>query len=337
MSNSEHEGSSFRLTDVLVALFIVAVLTALLLPATISRSPSTRTGCANNLRQLGLALAMHEQGQRRLPGYVNRIKDQPASWVIPMLAYLERQDVLEAWKGEGRQQRPEPRAVWLNFMLCPSDARAQDGQVVTPLTYVANAGIPDALLPAGGPADKLANGLFHNRFDSPNPLHMTLSFVNDHDGAAHTIMASENVQAGQWAGNGQYDALPGGEKVAAAAGFFTPEQAERLTTIVWHPRQAQPATAVAERQINVGHAGKLDEAPTIDFARPSSFHRGGVNVVMADLRVQFISEQIDYGVYVALMTPDGANSAAPDVPISGTSGQTWRTVDQGFLDAQLNQ
>jgi hypothetical protein len=54
---------------------------------------------------------------------------------------------------------------------------------------------------------------------------------------------------------------------------------------------------------------------------------------MADGSVRFLSDQIDYGVYVALMTPDGATSDAPDVPLAAggpaTWGQaaTWRTID----------
>jgi len=336
MPETDKQGSSFRLIEALVVLFILAVLAALLLPAINSNRGSRITHCANNLRQIGLALATHEQRRGHLPGYLNRIEDQPASWVIPTLALLERQDLLRAWKGDD-QQRPEPRAVWLNFMQCPSDGRPQDDRLVTPLGYVANAGIPDALTPGDAPADKLANGIFHNRFDSPHAPTMTMAFLSAHDGAAHTILVSENVQAGQWAGNGQYDTLPGNEKVVAAGGFFTPEQAERLTTMVWHPSQAQPATAVAERQINVGHTRELDEAPTIDFARPSSFHQGGVIVAMADSSARFISEKIDYGVYVALMTPEGANSDAPDVPIASSPAQTWRSVDQGFLHDQLNR
>jgi len=56
---------------------------------------------------------------------------------------------------------------------------------------------------------------------------------------------------------------------------------------------------------------------------------------MADSRVQFLSDEIDYGVYVALMTPDGANSDAPDVPIASEPGQTWRTTDGQTLDRLL--
>ncbi len=328
------QGMTFRLVDVLVGLFVLSVLTALLLPALIRPTDrgGRRTHCMNNVRQGALALLMLEDRKRSLPGYLNRIGKHPASWVVPTLAYLERQDVVGAWQGR-QGTNSGPRAMRLHFLVCVSDNLA--AKSVAPLSYVANAGIPDSLPPQGGPADKLANGVFHNRFNLQSALAMTMAFLNAHDGASHTLLLAENVQAGQWAGNGQYARLPSGDQIVAPNGFFTAEQAERLTTLVWHPAQAQPTTAVPERRINVGHDRGLDEAPTLDFARPSSFHAGGANVAMADGSVRFLSEKIDYGVYVALMTPDGANSDAPDAPLVGEPSQTWRTSDAATLDRLL--
>ena len=48
------------------------------------------------------------------------------------------------------------------------------------------------------------------------------------------------------------------------------------------------------------------------WARPSSYHSGGVNMAFASARVLFIREDIDYRVYIALMTPNEKKSDAPD-------------------------
>ena len=48
-----------------------------------------------------------------------------------------------------------------------------------------------------------------------------------------------------------------------------------------------------------------------DLARPSSAHVQGVNMGMADGATRFISETIDYRVYQALLTPNGAASDVP--------------------------
>jgi hypothetical protein len=48
------------------------------------------------------------------------------------------------------------------------------------------------------------------------------------------------------------------------------------------------------------------------WARPSSYHSGGVNVAFGSGRVLFLRETIDYQVYIALMTPNEETSASPN-------------------------
>jgi prepilin-type processing-associated H-X9-DG protein len=44
-------------------------------------------------------------------------------------------------------------------------------------------------------------------------------------------------------------------------------------------------------------------AAAAGFARPSSYHPGGLNVLFCDGHVRFMSDKIGYHVYQALMTP----------------------------------
>jgi prepilin-type processing-associated H-X9-DG protein len=61
------------------------------------------------------------------------------------------------------------------------------------------------------------------------------------------------------------------------------------------------------------------QTPAPGYARPSSFHPGGVNMAFCDGHVRFLSDKIRYGVYQALMTPDGAaavdNSTSNATPL----------------------
>ena len=138
-------------------------------------------------------------------------------------------------------------------------------------SYVANAGM------AGWKNEKPANGAFHDLINSD-----VVTTIGDmHDGTSYTILISENLQAGQWR-----------------------EIGKEATVFVWHP-------TTTPKPVHLINGEKKTARLSADSARPSSAHRGGVNAAFADKSTRFLSETIDYKVYMQLMTPDGANSDMP--------------------------
>jgi prepilin-type processing-associated H-X9-DG protein len=84
----------FRLVELIVALGIIALLIALLLPATRSAGPaSRRSQCVSNLKQIALALYNYEQAYKALPpAYTADANGRPLhSWRTLILPYLEQE------------------------------------------------------------------------------------------------------------------------------------------------------------------------------------------------------------------------------------------------------
>ena len=88
----------FRLVEVLVGLGVIVLLIALLLPATRSSYPPRRMQCANNMRQIALALRYYEQVYGALPpAYTVDAKGKPLhSWRTLILPYLDHESLYKS-------------------------------------------------------------------------------------------------------------------------------------------------------------------------------------------------------------------------------------------------
>ncbi len=131
--------NGFTLVELLVVIAIISVLVGLLLPAVQSaRESARRVQCANNLKQLSLALLNYEQAHKALPpcGLVRPQFDskhhvdiyhpfngKQISWIVLVLPFLDQVAVYEEFDLSiylSNQPR-EPQKRFLPSLLCPSD------------------------------------------------------------------------------------------------------------------------------------------------------------------------------------------------------------------------
>ena len=95
--------NGFTLVEVLVVILIITILIGLLLPAVqMAREASRRSECQNNLKQIGVAMQLHENALMRLPsggwgahwvGDPDRGSGakQPGGWIYQILPYMDFQ------------------------------------------------------------------------------------------------------------------------------------------------------------------------------------------------------------------------------------------------------
>ena len=122
---------AFTLIELLVVIAIVGVLVALLLPAIqAARESSRRCSCANNLKQIGLALQSHESAHKKLPIGTRNIAppDSAAtigtSWWADLLPSLEGSSIYD------RLERTTPNSGFL--ILHPHNSNAVHNVLLPP-------------------------------------------------------------------------------------------------------------------------------------------------------------------------------------------------------------
>src|SRR4051812_1202781 len=230
---------AFTLVEMLVVIGIIGVLAALLLAALGPvRDTARRYSCANNLRQLALAIDQFDNAKGsypasrtflndadykaagRLPANLNTTsaRTQTLSWVHEILPYIEKQDMRDAV--EANLKASPPGYVWdvygkISMVVCPTDGAEQSYSNNTSskgakikyskLSYGINGGLWDNTSMAYPQAgfDWEQNGVFETRLQGTNDTSLRFQKPSKGgivrgDGASNTILMGENVDLEEW-------------------------------------------------------------------------------------------------------------------------------------------
>jgi prepilin-type N-terminal cleavage/methylation domain-containing protein len=124
------------LVELLIVIAIISLLLQMILPAIeASREAARKAQCKNNLRQIGLAMGLHDNTYQRFPsgGWMYRWVgepergtdiDQPGSWVFNLLSFVEEDELRRVGmrlSGTDREKAISQRCETpIPLFVCPS-------------------------------------------------------------------------------------------------------------------------------------------------------------------------------------------------------------------------
>jgi prepilin-type processing-associated H-X9-DG protein/prepilin-type N-terminal cleavage/methylation domain-containing protein len=285
----ERHHCAFTVMELLVAIAIVGLLAGLLFPALMAaREASRRQQCANNLRQIGLAVQTYHDNMKRLPEAWRPSSDGLTGygWAVALLPYLEEANLAKSITAKASltsAQNDLARHTDLPMMKCPSD--------ISEVTFELRTGIPFS---QGGHSANSATGWTNGDGQLLTEL-PTANYV----GVFGTLEADDTFPAPL--GDGpivinrrvRFSELERGQSKTLLVG----ERTMAMVPSTWlgvHFRGEDAACRLVGSAITTPNCDFCDEC---EFA---SRHSGGSNFLWADGHVSLINRDIESSEYQRL-------------------------------------
>jgi hypothetical protein len=319
--------AAFSLVELLVVIAIIGALVALLLPAIqSSRGAASRTSCANNLRQIGLAAQNYVSAKKHFPtgSVAKEFPAQPfVAWTLyrwsalaELLPYMENASAYDALDlsvplyGANFKVRPENveavKTVVAEY-LCPADIRQPVSTEFGPTNYAMNAGSG-----IGGGTPRDTDGVCY--------MNSQVTPAKIIDGMSKTALASES-RLGQPQTGTYHDpqteykfafGSPLSDTVCAAANQWNMSDPRGFAWVNGEFRCALynhyylPNSSTPDCMgVQLGGGTQVQFTP-YGWRTARSAHPGGVNLINADCSLQFLHDDVDQIIWRGMSTIAGS-------------------------------
>lgn len=311
----------FTLIELLVVIAIIAVLIALLLPAIqAAREAGRRMQCQNNLKQFGLAIHNYSDVFRRFPAGIfdyiftnTTTRHHPQYWDhqfgVFVLPYLEQGNSYELYNVNvrtGTVDNATVRSKLLSTYICPSDDEKWEmsmritssvpaDQPSIKVNYGVMFGINNFRDQNGDGVDDVVG----RQAGAPFGRYFGAKVSDIVDGTSKTLAMSELLSARGVSGAANYD----------VRGHMWIGRDGTLLTTRLPPNSPEPDYVGCYDVTLAPHIPCVYYPSILDsYMAARSRHTGGVNAVMCDGSVSFISDSVNLLVWRAMATMNAGES-----------------------------
>ena len=269
-----HRRRGITLIELLVVIAIIAILVGLLVPAVQKmRAAAAQAECANNLKQIGLALHQYHDQKKVLPaGMRSRRPYRLSSWLTHILPHVDQQNLWNVSDAAYRQS-PYPfknpphigLATVVPVFTCPADSRCSQVQTSQRSNHLV--ALTSYLGVSGKDLTTMDGVLFRNS---------KVRFADITDGASNTLLVGERPPSADFQFGWWY----------AGVGQRNTGSADSVLGV--YEQNALPITAGSCAPGNYPFApGNLNNQ--CDMFHFWSLHSGGAHFLFADGSVHFLT------------------------------------------------